>query len=127
MSAGGLQRRDDSNQEAIPEIPLAAAPMTYFTGLDLHKRSVTATTLDAEGAVVATAKMPCRPQALLAYFAQSPGDHAATVECTTGWYWVQDALADHVDLTLAHAKGVKAIAPPKSRRTARTRRCWPIF
>jgi len=87
--------------------------MTYFTGLDLHKRSVTATTLDAHGAVVATAKMPCRPDALRAYFARTPGDHAAAVECTTGWYWVRDALADHVDLTLAHAKGVKAISSAK--------------
>ncbi len=91
----GLQRRDLSNQDAFLAIPLAAAAMTpdYFTGLDLHKRSVTATTLDAAGAVVATAKMPCRPKALLAYFAQTPGHHAATVECTTGWYWVRDALA----------------------------------
>ena len=88
--------------------------MTYFTGLDLHKRSVTATTPDPSGAVVATAKMPCRPDALRAYFAQVPGDHAATVECTTGWYWVRDALIDHVDLTLAHAKGVKAIAAATS-------------
>ena len=87
--------------------------MTYFTGLDLHKRSVTVTTLDAEGAVVATAKMPCRAPALRAYFAQIPGDHAAAVECTTGWYWVRDALSDHVDLTLAHAKGVKAISSAK--------------
>lgn len=88
------------------------APM-YFTGLDLHKRSLTATTLDAEGAVVATAKMPCRAPALRAYFAQLPGRHAATVECTTGWYWVKDALADDVDLRLAHAKGVKAISAAK--------------
>jgi transposase len=87
--------------------------MTHFTGLDLHKRTVTATTLDAAGAVVATAKMPCRADALLAYFAQQPGDHAATVECTSGWYWVRDALADTVDLHLAHAKGVKAIAAAK--------------
>ena len=91
----------------------------YFTGLDLHKRSVTATTLDAAGTVVATAKMPCRPKALLAYFAQQPGHHAATVECTSGWYWVRDALAGRtdggpeVDLHLAHAKGVKAIAAAK--------------
>ena len=83
---------------------------THFTGLDLHKRSVTATTLDAAGTVVASSKMPCRPKALLAYFAQIPGDHAATVECTTGWYWVRDALASSVDLHLAHAKGVKAIS-----------------
>jgi len=111
----GLQRRDVSNQDAFLETPLAAAAMTptHFTGLDLHKRSVTATTLDAAGAVVATAKMPCRPAALLAYFAQIPGDHAATVECTTGWYWVKDALGGHIDLTLAHAKGVKAVAAAK--------------
>ena len=88
---------------------------THFTGLDLHKRSVTATTLDASGAVVATARMPCRPKALLAYFAQQPGHHAATVECTTGWYWVRDALADSVDLHLAHAKGVEAIAAAKAK------------
>lgn len=85
----------------------------YFTGLDLHKRSVTVTTLDAAGTVVATAKMPCRPKALLAYFAQQPGQHAATVECTSGWYWVRDTLGATVDLHLAHAKGVKAIASAK--------------
>jgi transposase len=87
--------------------------MTYFTGLDLHKRTLTAATLDAEGAVVATAKMPCRAPTLRAYFAQIPGQHAATVECTTGWYWVKDALAGTADLHLAHAKGVKAISAAK--------------
>jgi transposase len=87
--------------------------MTYFTGLDLHKHSITATTLDATGTIVATAKMPCRPDALNAYFAQQPGTHTATVECTSGWYWVRDALADSVELHLAHAKGVKAIAAAK--------------
>ncbi len=29
--------------------------MTYYTELDLHKRTVTATTLDADGSVVARA------------------------------------------------------------------------
>lgn len=87
--------------------------MPYFTGLDLHKRSLTATTLNAEGTIVATAKMPCRAPMLQAYFAQIPGHHAATVECTTGWYWVKDALADTVELRLAHAKGVKAISAAK--------------
>ena len=91
---------------------------TYFTGLDLHKRSVTAATLDAVGSVVATAKMPCRADALLAYFAQTPGHHAATVECTSGWYWVQDAIADTVDLRLAHARGVRAIASAKVKTDA---------
>ncbi len=87
--------------------------MTYYTGLDLHKRTLTAPTLDPEGAVVAAAKMPCRAPVLRAYFAQIPGDHAAAVECTTGWYWVSDALSGTVDLYLAHAKGVKAISAAK--------------
>jgi hypothetical protein len=86
---------------------------SFFTGIDLHKRSLTATTLDAEGSVVASAKMPCHADALRAHFAQIPGDHRAAVECTTGWYWVYDALASEVDLHLAHAKGVKAIAAAK--------------
>jgi transposase len=86
---------------------------TYFTGIDLHRRSLTATTLDADGAAVASARMPCRADALRVYFAQQPGQHRAAVECTTGWYWVHDALADTVDLRLAHAKGVKAIAAAK--------------
>jgi transposase len=109
-----VQRRDLSNQD-----PPAAAAMrpTYFTGIDLHKRSLTAATLDADGALVASARMPCRAHALRAYFAQQPGDHRATVECATGWYWVHDALAGdvdlRVDLRLAHAKGVKAIAAAK--------------
>jgi transposase len=97
--------------------------MTFYTGLDLHKRSLTATTLDASGAVVASATMPCRADALRAYFSQQPGEHTATVECTTGWYWVRDALASGargpaVDLHLAHAKGVKAIAAAKVKTDA---------
>ena len=85
-----------------------------FTGLDLHKRSITATTLDADGIEVAHAKLPCHTDALRRYFMGCPGHHHATVEATNGWYWVKDALADSdVDLRLAHAKGVKAITTAK--------------
>ena len=120
MPPVGPQRRDHSNQDAILKIPLPAPAMPTFTGLDLHKRTVTATTLDAAGTVLATAKLPCRADALRAYFAQLPAEagHAATVECTSGWYWVRDALADSVDLHLAHAKGVKAISAAKVKTDA---------
>ena len=88
-----------------------------YTGLDLHKRSITATTLDEAGSIVAHSKLPCLREALLLYFADcAPGPvrHRAAVEATTGWYWVSDALADtDVDLCLAHAKGVKAIVSAK--------------
>lgn len=88
-----------------------------FTGLDLHKRSITATTLDQAGNTVAHAKLPARPDALLLYLADcgaSASSHQATVEATTGWYWVSDTLAStDVTLRLAHAKGVKAIVSAK--------------
>lgn len=90
---------------------------TLFTGLDLHKRTVVATTVDAEGATVAHQKLPCHPEALRYYFArQNSADtaHRAVVEATNGWYWVKDALAEvGVDLRLAHAKHVKAITSAK--------------
>ena len=88
-----------------------------FTGLDLHKRSITATTLDQAGNTVAHAKLPAHPTALRLYFAECtrPGaTHHATVEATTGWYWVSDILAaTDITLHLAHAKGVKAITGAK--------------
>ena len=94
----------------------------FYTGLDLHKRSVSATTLAADGSVVASAKLPARSDALRLYFAECPtgpyGQHHAAVECTTGWYWVKDTLAGDVDLHLAHAKGVKAITTAKVKTDA---------
>jgi transposase len=100
-------------------------PITLYTGIDLHKRTLTATTLDAAGTVVASAKLPCRPGALALYFAEldagpkGASPHRAAVECTTGWYWVRDALAPlGVDLRLAHAKGVRAITAAKVKTDA---------
>jgi transposase len=97
-------------------------PAQLFTGLDLHKRSITATTLDTAGNVVSHSKFPCNREALLYYFADcSPGNpmHRATVEATTGWYWVSDTLAaTDIDLRLAHAKGVKAICSAKVKTDA---------
>ena len=69
---------------------------TLYTGLDLHKRSLTAATLDADGTLIDEQKLPCHPDALRLYFAEhaaGAGGHRAVVECTTGWYWVKDVLA----------------------------------
>ncbi len=95
---------------------------TYFTGLDLHKHSVTATTVDAKGEVVASSRLPTRPEALQLYFADLPGSHKAgacpersrRVEATAGWYWVSDLFrGQDIELRLAHAKGVRAITTAK--------------
>ena len=67
---------------------------TLYTGLDLHKRSVFALTVDAAGEEVAREKLPARADSLVLYFADLPGSrgakHRAVAEATTGWYWVKD-------------------------------------
>ena len=96
---------------------------TLYTGLDLHKRSVFALTVDATDEEVAREKLPARADSLALYFADLPagpgGEHRAVVEATTGWYWVKDALVPlGVDFRLAHAKEVKAITGAKVKTDA---------
>ncbi|MEJ2215901.1 MAG: IS110 family transposase [Gemmatimonadota bacterium] len=89
------------------------------TGIDLHKRTAVLTTVDADGHVIAEATLRTRRPALARYFAALPGPHEATVEATSGWYWVRDLLArEGVTLRLAHAKFVKAIAYAKVKTDA---------
>lgn len=90
-----------------------------YSGLDLHKRSVVITTLDEAGRTVQRGKLACDPLALRSYFARLPGPHAAAVEATGSWYWVSDLLGrEGIDLRLAHAKYLKAIAYAKVKTDA---------
>ena len=90
------------------------ASTTYYTGIDLHKKSAYLTTLDKEGAVACQKKLPCRREALHLYFRRLEGRHLAVIETTTGWHWVSDLLEEEgVALVLAHAKHLKAIAYAK--------------
>jgi len=86
----------------------------YFTGIDQHKRTSFLTTLDRDGDIVRSRKLKNNPDSIRAYFRTLPGEHHATVETTTGWYWMSDLLfSEGVDLSLAHAKFVKAISYAK--------------
>jgi len=92
------------------------ATTTYYTGIDLHKRTAYLTTVDENGTVAGQKKLPCRRKALREYFGsfERGSVHEAAVETTTGWYWVADLLgAEGVDLKLAHAKYLKAISYAK--------------
>lgn len=89
------------------------------TGIDLHKRTCVLATVDDDGERVAEAELRCHRPALVRYFAALPGPHAATVEATSGWYWLADLLAtEGVTLSLAHAKFLKAIAYAKVKTDA---------
>jgi hypothetical protein len=82
----------------------------YFTGIDQHKRTSFLTTLDQDGSIVRSTKLKNNPAAIRAYFGSLKRGHQATVETSTGWYWMSDLLASAgVELSLAHAKFVKAI------------------
>lgn len=90
-----------------------------YSGIDLHKRTCVITTVDAAGETVGQATLPTNREAVASYFARLPSPHHATVEATGTWYWISDLLAAHgVNLTLAHAKFLKAIAYAKVKTDA---------
>lgn len=83
-------------------------------GIDLHKRTLSIATLDEAGEVVRERRLRCRREAVAGYFRDLPGPHRAVVESTGSWYWLEELCRrEGIDLTLAHAWGLKAIAAAK--------------
>jgi transposase len=94
-------------------------PSVFYTGIDQHRRSSVLTTYGEDGQVVGHATLPNEPGRLRRYFGQFPGSHRAVVEATGRWYWLRDLLVrDGIDLRLAHAKFLKAIAYAKVKTDA---------
>ena len=86
----------------------------YYSGIDLHKDNCFITTVNDAGKQLRQERLPNVPECILAYFASFDGPHKAVVECTAGWYWLNDLLEAHsIELVLAHAKYLKAIAYAK--------------
>lgn len=91
----------------------------YFTGIDQHRLSSVLTTLTETGERVAQVTLPNDRRLLTEYFAQFAGPHQAVVEATGRWYWLRDLLGRQgIDLHLAHAKFLKAIAYAKVKTDA---------
>ncbi len=91
----------------------------YYSGIDLHRRSLVICTVDDSGTVVGRRKMKTDPTLVMGYFRQWLGDHKAVVECTTGWYWLCDLLSSNgICVVLAHAKYLKAISYAKVKTDA---------
>jgi transposase len=86
----------------------------WHSGIDQHKQVCVITTYGPEGPRVKQSRVASTPLEVARYFAEFPGPHKAVVESTGGWYWLADTLADlGVELVLAHATRVKAIAAAK--------------
>ena len=92
----------------------------FYTGIDLHRRSIVVCTLDDSGAVVERRTMRTEAELVTAYFRQWPAqEQRAVVECTSTWYWLCDLLRSlGVAVVLAHAKYLKAIAYAKVKTDA---------
>ena len=89
------------------------------SGIDLHKNDLVVTTLDAGGALVGQRRLRTSRREVREHFRSLGGPHRAVVESTASWYWLADLLgAEQVELTLAHAKLVKAIAYAKVKTDA---------
>jgi len=85
-----------------------------YSGIDQHKRDSVITTYGPDGPAVKQARVPNTALQLERYCAHFPGPHRAVVESTGGWYWLADVLTTQgIDLVLAHATRVKAIAAAK--------------
>jgi transposase len=86
----------------------------YYSGIDQHKRDCLITTYDDAGHRVKQQRVPNTRDRLRRYFTAFSGPHRAVVESTGFWYWLADLLEDlGVELTLAHATRLKAIAAAK--------------
>lgn len=89
------------------------------SGIDLHKRTIVLSTVNADGTRVGEAELPTSRAAVRAYFAAHPGPHRAVVESTATWYWLRDLLIPlGVDLKLGHSKYIKAISYAKVKTDA---------
>ena len=86
----------------------------YYTGIDQHKLTSYLTTVDNKGVIIKQANLKNNDFEILNYFNQLGEQSIATVETTGGWYWISDLLKENnINLKLAHAKYVKAIAYAK--------------
>lgn len=76
-------------------------------------------TVDSCGTEIQKKRLRTDPALVARYFGSLPGPHRAVVESTASWDWLADVLErEQVDLTLAHAKLVKAIAYAKVKTDA---------
>ena len=75
--------------------------------------------MTATGERLAQVTLPNDRPLLRQYFGQFAGAHQAVVEATGRWYWLRDLLVpEGIDLRLAHAKLLKAIAYAKVKTDA---------
>jgi len=92
----------------------------FYTGIDLHRRSIVVCTLNEQGTTVAHRHMSAEAEVVTMYFRQWPAEEqCAVIEATACWYWLCDLLGSlGIRAVLAHAKYLKAISYAKVKTDA---------
>ena len=87
--------------------------MTYL-GIDLHTRNMTICAVSSNGKKIGEWKLTNDTTLLDTLIQELSGPVKAVVEATSSWYWLADwAQSRGIELVLAHAKMLKAIAYAK--------------
>src|SRR6266511_4082581 len=83
-----------------------------YVGVDLHRKSSHVAVLDGEGAVLASRRIPSRPEEFLRVFGElEEGPIEVAFEATYGWGWFADLLVDAgIPAHMAHPLATKAIS-----------------
>lgn len=85
-----------------------------YCGIDLHANNMVIVAINGNAEVIREAKLPTSARSLEDFFGLLSEHVQAVVECTSNWYWLSDwCQANGIELTLAHAKMVKAISYAK--------------
>src|SRR6266508_2859845 len=91
-----------------------------YVGVDLHRKSSHVAVLDGEGAVLASRRIPSRPEEFLRVFGElEEGPIEVAFEATYGWNWFADLLADAgIPAHMAHPLATKAISAARVKNDA---------
>lgn len=83
-----------------------------YVGVDLHRKSSHVAIVDDEGALIASRRIPSRPEEFARIFGElDPAPISVAFEATYGWAWFADLLADAgIEAHMAHPLATKAIS-----------------
>lgn len=88
----------------------------FYTGIDLHARTMYVCIMDNQGSVVYHRNMPSTPECLQRAIDPYGTDIVIGVECIFTWYWIADFCSERsIPFALGHALYMKAIHGGKSK------------
>ena len=89
----------------------------FYSGVDLHARSMLTHVLDHKGKTVFEEDLPADPDAFLRAIKPYRKDLVVGCECMFAWYWLADLCeAETIPFALGHALAMKHIHQGKSNR-----------